>query len=349
MRRFSAVFWSFLFLCLSLPLTASANSVERFVVFTGTGGTTLAGLLTLPADEDGGPYPAMLLLQGSGPTDRDGNSPPKFNTNLLRQLARNLAQEGIATLRFDKRGLHANASELPRDPVALQEFVAWENYVGDAERAYRWLAADPDVDGERVGIAGHSEGGLIALSIAQRGKVAPRLMVLLATPGRPLGRVVTDQLSALLDRQGATAAQKAELLAQDKRIQSEILAKGRVPQDVPPGLQALYPGYLGRYFQPLLQFDPAKALKGYDGPVLVLAGGSDLQVPPERDFAPLSSILLEKDNGSAAFVAPEVSHNLKPVAPGESGLEGLIDAGITQELNGWLDRMLLDEDAAAWR
>ncbi len=349
MHRVSAVVSSLLFLVLSVPLAVSAAPVERFVMFEGAGGATLAGLLTLPDDDDEAPFPAMLLLQGSGPTDRDGNQLPEVRTNLLRQLARNLADAGIATLRYDKRGMHANAKELPQDFGALRAFVAWENFVGDAERAYRWLAADSSIDGERVGIAGHSEGGLIALSIAQQGGSAPRVLVLLSTPGRPFGAVIADQLTSLMERQGATDAQQAEILSADQRIRAAVVATGEIPDDVPPGLQPIYPQYLGRYYQSLLQFDPAKALELFDGPSLVLAGGNDLQVSPERDFQPLSAILLAKDNGSAAFIAPGVSHNLKLAAPGEPGFEGLIDAGIHAELNGWLSQMLNDESAAFWK
>lgn len=349
MRRFSAVFLSLLFLCLSLPFAVSAAPIERFVMFKGIDGATLAGLLTLPDADDEAPFPAMLLLQGSGPTDRDGNQLPDVRTNLLRQIARNLAEEGIATLRFDKRGMHANARDLPQNPVALRDFMAWENFVGDAELAYRWLAADPSIDSERVGVAGHSEGGLIALDMVQRNRNAPKALVLLSTPGRPFGAVVADQLTGLMERQGASAAQKAEILAEDKRIRSAILATGDIPEDVPPGLQPIYPGYLGRYYQSLLQFEPAKALELFEGPSLVLAGGADLQVSPQRDFQALSAILLAKDDGSAAFIAPGVSHNLKLAEPGETGLEGLIDAGIKAELNGWLSRMLKEDDAAARR
>lgn len=349
MHRFSTAFWSVLFFVLSLPLAASAAPVERFVMFNGADGVTLAGLLTLPDDEDEAPFPAMLLLQGSGPTDRDGNQLPEVRTNLLRQIARNLAEEGIASLRFDKRGMSANAKELPQDPVALRDFVAWENFVGDAELAYRWLAAESSIDGERVGVAGHSEGGLIALHLAQRGRSFPKALVLLSTPGRPMGAVLADQLSGLMERQGASAAQAAELLDEDKRIRTAILSTGVVPDDVPPALQPLYPAYLGRYYQSLFQFDPAKALEHFDGSALVLAGGEDLQVSPKRDFKPLSAILLAKDNGSAAFIAPDVSHSLKPVAPGETGFEGLIDAGIKAEMSNWLSRMLKDEDTAARR
>ena len=345
MGRFSAAFWVMLFAFLLAPVAASAAPVERFVLFEGADGVSLAGLLTLPDDDDEAPFPAMLLLQGSGPTDRDGNQLPEVRTNLLRQLAWNLAEQGIATLRFDKRGMHANVRELPQDFAALRDFVAWENFVGDAERAYRWLAADSSIDGERVGIAGHSEGGLIALQAVQRGGAKPRVLVLLATPGRPFGAVIADQLTALMERQGASDAEQAEILGQDKRIRAGILATGEIPDDVPPGLQPLYPAYLGRYYQSLLQFDPAKALEVYDGPSLVLAGGADRQVSPERDFPPLSAILLAKDNGSAAFVAPGVSHNLKPVAGEDPGFEGLIDAGLRAELKDWLADKLKDEDA----
>ncbi|WP_282607716.1 S9 family peptidase [Pelagibius sp. Alg239-R121] len=347
MRRFLAVLWSVLFFTLSGSFAVSASPVERFVMFKGAGDAMLAGLLTLPEDEDEAPFPAMLLLQGSGPTDRDGNQLPEIRTNLLRQIARDLAEEGIASLRFDKRGLHANAKDLPQGPAELRTFMAWENFVADAEMGYRWLASDLEIDGERVGVAGHSEGGLIALEISQRRKVSPRALVLLATPGRPFGAVLRDQLNGLLDRQGATARQRTFFLAEDQRIRAAILATGEVPDDVPAGLQALYPSYLGLYFQPLLQLDPAKALEGYAGPALLLAGGRDQQVSPERDFQPLAAVLQSKDDGSAAFIAPEVSHNLKPVKAGEAGFEGRIDAGIKAELTGWLTRMLIDEDTAS--
>lgn len=349
MLRFLAIFGTSLGLFLSLAQPLSAAPLERFVMFKGAGGVMLAGLLTLPEEEDEAPYPALLLLQGSGPTDRDGNQPPEIHTNLLRQISRHLAEQGIASLRFDKRGMHANIKDLPQDPAALRDFVAWENFVTDARMGYRWLASAPDIDGERVGVAGHSEGGLIAIQLSQPGAVAPRVVILLSTPGRPLGEVIRDQLTALLERQGATAAERSNVLAEDERIRAAILASGAVPDDVPAELGALYPDYLGRFYQPLLPFDPAAALTKVRGPVLVLSGGRDRQVSPERDFAPLAAVVKQRGDGSAAFIAPGVSHNLKPVTGEEPGFEGLIDAGIRAELTGWLRRELLDEDAAAWR
>ena len=349
MLRFLAIFGSVLALFLSVAQPLSAAPVERFVMFKGAGDVMLAGLLTLPDDEDEAPFPALLLLQGSGPTDRDGNQPPEIHTNLLRQIARHLAEQGIASLRFDKRGMHANIKDLPQDPVALREFMAWENFVTDARMAYRWLASAPDVDSERVGVAGHSEGGLIALQMSQQKRVAPKVLVLLSTPGRPLGEVIEDQLTALLERQGATKTQRSHLLAEDARIRAAIQAMAEVPGDVPDGLKALYPDYLGRFYQPLLPFDPAKTLEDVRSPVLVLAGGRDRQVSPERDFSLLAARVKQRADGSAAFIAPGVSHSLKPVSGEEAGFEGLIDAGIRGELTGWLRRKLLDEDAAAWR
>ncbi len=349
MRRFFAVLSSVLSLFLLLPAQLTAAPLERFVMFEGAGGVKLAGLLTLPEEEDDAPYPAVLLLQGSGPTDRDGNQPPAIRTNLLRQIARHLAEQGIASLRYDKRGMHANQKDLPQDPEVLRDFVAWENFVKDAEMGYRWLASAPDIDGERVGVAGHSEGGLIAIELSQRGGVAPKALVLLATPGRPLGEVIQDQLASLLVRQGATAAQQSYFLAEDERIRAAILATGAVPDDVPDGLKALYPAYLGGFYQSLLPFDPLRALDGVESPLLVLAGGRDRQVSPERDFAPLAAEAKRRGDGSAAFMAPGVSHNLKPVSGEEPGFEGRLDAGIRAELTTWLSRQLLEEEAAALR
>jgi hypothetical protein len=323
----------------------AASPLERVISFKGSGGVTLAGMLTLPDKEEEAPFPAVLLLQGSGPTDRDGNQLPGIRTDLLRQIARDLAEVGIASLRFDKRGMHANAEDLPREPTALRRFVAWDNFVADALMGYRWLASDLDVDSERVGIVGHSEGGLIALDLLQRQAVAPSALVLLATPGRPLGEVMAEQLAALWEDQGATPEQRAYVLAEDARIRAAIKASGEVPDDVPPGLQTLYPGYLGLYFQPLLQLDPVKALAGFSGPVLLLSGGRDRQVSPERDFAPLADLLRTKGDGSFAFIAQDASHNLKPVEDGGPGFEGRIDEAVRAGLTNWLARILGDEGA----
>src|SRR5581483_6115473 len=105
--------------CLSLlPLpthAAPAEPVEREVTFAGAGGTSLAGTLLPPEANVHKRVPALVLVAGSGPTDRDGNQRPAIVTDLLKQFATALAKRGIATLRYDKRGMHANRAQLPKE------------------------------------------------------------------------------------------------------------------------------------------------------------------------------------------------------------------------------------------
>ena len=142
----------------------AADAAEHQVTFQGTDGAELAGTLQLPARD--GNMPAIVLLAGSGPTDRDGNQPPAIHTDLLKQIAQRLAEKGIASLRFDKRGMYANAAQLPKDRSQYGDFFSWENFVGDAVAACRFLQQQPRVDPDHVGILGHSEGGLLALQAA---------------------------------------------------------------------------------------------------------------------------------------------------------------------------------------
>lgn len=122
---------------------AQAEGVmNQQISFTSNDGAVLAGTLTMP----GGTVekvPALVLLQGSGPTDRDSNQPPVLRTDLLRQLAEGLAQKGIATLRYDKRGMHANAPGLPTDPKDYAAYFDWHRFVDDAYAAYAFLRAQP--------------------------------------------------------------------------------------------------------------------------------------------------------------------------------------------------------------
>src|SRR5690554_4770891 len=169
------------------PPAAQAEPVVREVTFTGADGLELKGTLLLPNIKAGERCPAALLLPGSGPTDRDGNQPPLLVTDLLKQIAEELASKGIATLRFDKRAVRSYAQYWPSEPAELNAFFGWRKFVDDAAAGLRFLQSHEAIDPERIAIIGHSEGGLIALQIAHDGRMSdqlPATLVLLATAGR---------------------------------------------------------------------------------------------------------------------------------------------------------------------
>jgi dienelactone hydrolase len=285
------------------------------------------------------PVPALLLLQGGGPTDRDGNQLPGLRSDLLRELAQVLADEGIASLRFDKRGMYANRAGLPAHPDELPKFFSWPSFAGDAQAAFLFLKAYPAVTPDRVGILGHSEGGLLALDLTTRDR--PKLLILASTPGRPLGDVIHDQLSALLDRQHAIPAQRRFLLDADQRIRARILASGNVPPDVPAGLAALYPSYLGPFLKSALALDPAALAAGFGGPILVINGAADTQVAATRDAVRFASALAARHDGSEVFTPAGVSHNLKTVTSRDDpGITGSLDAGVKDVILRWLKTAL---------
>lgn len=281
------------------------------VAFAGANGVTIRGTLTRPAGA--GTHPAVLLIQGSGPTDRDGNQGETLRTDLLRELADALAAAGIASLRCDKRGLHANAAELPTSSEAMAEFYTWELAEEDWRCAFAFLSAQPDIDANRVGIIGHSEGGMVALRLAQSER--PAALALLATAARPLAAVVTEQLSALLDRQGAQGEQRAALMAHLAGVLALLEREGRTPDDLHPGLAVLFPAYLNRYWQSALRLDPLALLAHYNGPVLVVNGSDDPQVSAERDARVLAEALQRRGGAWQLVVAEGAGHALKRSRP----------------------------------
>lgn len=140
---------------------------ETDLTVTADDGTSLAGTLSLPAGP--GPHPAVLLLHGSGPLDREGNT-PRLPLNLGRPLADALAAAGVAALRYDRRGAGST-------PGVWEESGFTDNR-RDASAALRALAAHPDIRPDAVGVVGHSEGALHAMTLAARQEVAA--VVLLA-------------------------------------------------------------------------------------------------------------------------------------------------------------------------
>ena len=339
--------WTLVFLLLlTATMEADANGpAERDVWFHGANGVTLAGTLTLPAHSPGLRVPGMVLVAGSGPTDRNGNQGAALHTDLLKQMADSLAQHGIASLRYDKRGIGLSQKQ-PTDAPGLAAFYAWENFVADTTDALCWLQAQPEIDPNRTGLLGHSEGGLLVLQAAVQWKGMPhppRVLVLASTPGRPTDEGLHDQIARLLKLQQATPEQTRYFLDKNDAICAAIRKTGKVPDDVPPGLAVLYPAYLGKFLHSLLAVRPAELATKYRGPVLVLQGAKDVQVSPGKDAKALDAALRRrKPDTHALHIVPNASHNLKLVTSAEEeGFTGAVAPDALAALPSWLTAHLV--------
>jgi pimeloyl-ACP methyl ester carboxylesterase len=218
---------------------------------------SLAGTLTTP---DGTRrVPGVLIIAGSGPTDRNGNQPGMLN-DAYRKVADGLAACGIATLRTDKRGIALSAAAEPDESN-----LTIETYVRDTLAWLDWLRAQPRIGD--VSLLGHSEGALIASIAAQRTPVAH--LVLLAGSGRRAGEVLRDQLQTL----GMAAVLRRRA---DRMI--TLLESGDTDDEPPAGLSMLFRPGVQRYLISWFRLDPVAELARTTIPVLVVQGTTDLQV-----------------------------------------------------------------------
>ncbi|MFJ7978897.1 alpha/beta hydrolase [Lysinibacillus xylanilyticus] len=205
------------------------------------------------------PTPVALIIAGSGPTDKDGNSALAGKNNSLKMLAEGLAKDGIATVRYDKRGLGDNQSLLTKE-----EDITIDQYVDDAVQVINTLLADNAYSS--VHIIGHSEGSLIGLLAAQKTKVES--FVSIAGSGRPVDEILLEQLKGQLS---------PELLKESTDALAS-LKKGELVKNVSPELQSLFRSSIQPYMISWLKYNPASALAKVNSRVLILQGTTDLQV-----------------------------------------------------------------------
>ncbi len=320
--------------------TTTNKFTEREVTFAGAGGLQLHGTVAVPVSK--GKVPGVLLLAGSGPTDRNGNQQPGLVTDLLKQIAERLAAEGYASLRYDKRAVRGYASSWPKDVPALNDFFSWDSFVGDARAGLDFLKSQPEINPKQTVIAGHSEGGIIAMQIVRdlEGKPnAPAALILLSSPGRPLGPVVIEQIYAGLKRGGVTGDAAKPYEDYMPRAVAQVIKDGTVPPDPPKGLNAIFPPSALKLLQVELAFDPAKVLPAYTGPVLVIQGEKDIQVSATKDFPVLQSTLKTRKRGTyKAVVILSASHNLKHVENEnvEPGFTGPVIPQVLDTISEWL-------------
>ena len=248
----------------------------------------LHGTLAKPGEHVRGP--AVLIVAGSGPTDRNGNGPganPFLQTDSYRKLAEGLSANGILSLRYDKRGVGES-----RALVAREDDLVFETFVADAITALRSLQDRPDVSS--IVIAGHSEGGLIALAAAARVPVAG--LVLLATPGRTYLTLLRAQLKGRLP---------PDLDLSTNAI-LDSLAAGRRVDDLPQQLVTFFRPSVQPFLISIGNFDPAAMLAQSKVPALIVHAGRDLQVS-ELDFETLRGARSDVQT----LELPDANHTLK--------------------------------------
>lgn len=231
--------------------------------------------------------PVVLIIAGSGPTDRNGNG-PIVQTDTYRKLAEAFAGAGISSLRYDKRGIGES-----RALVTREEDVVFSDFVSDAVSAIRSLSAQPDVSS--VVVVGHSEGALIGL-LASSMKAEVAGLVLLTATGRSMRAILRDQL-----KNGLPPALETE-----SQTILEALAKGQRVTNVSRELMPLFRPSVQPFMISILNIDPVIELAKVTKPILIMHAGRDLQIFP-ADFE-----ALRKARPDARVVEmPNANHVLK--------------------------------------
>ena len=245
------------FFCLFLMLVPMPLVAEPLQI-SGPQGPLEADLINVEGADH-----IVVIIPGSGPTDRDGNSPQMgLATNAYRLLAEGLAERGIASLRIDKRGFFGSSSA-----IADPNDVTIQAYADDVRRwADRVSAIAPC-----VWIAGHSEGGLVSLVVAQDSPDRLCGLILLTTPGRPVGRLMIEQFEA--------NPNNGPLMPEIRALVADLEAgQSTGPASLNAVLQPLFSLGLQRYMIDLFSYDPAEVAEGWQGRTLIVQGDEDIQV-----------------------------------------------------------------------
>lgn len=274
----------------------TAFIAEPITLETPTG--MLYGTLASPHARSS--IPIVLIIAGSGPTDRDGNSPLlKGANNSLKLLAEGLAAHGIGSVRYDKRGIGETGKAMQlaaeKAKTALrEEDLSFETYIDDAVRWGKQLRADRRFSS--LTVIGHSEGSLIGMVAAQR--IGAHAFVSIAGAGRPLQEIILDQVKSQLT---------PDLLKTTEDILNQ-LAEGKTVASVPAELNALFRPSAQPYLISWIRYDPSKEIGKLHMPVLIVQGTTDMQARLAD-----AKRLADSNPGAKLLLIDGMNHVLKTV------------------------------------
>jgi pimeloyl-ACP methyl ester carboxylesterase len=283
----------FLFVFSVFP--AKSQEKDSVVLKTTTG--DIYGTLNVPVAK--GPVPVALFIAGSGPTDRDGNNPMMKN-NSLKFLGDTLNSLGIATLRYDKRGIAAS-----KNAMKIETDIRFNMLVEDATDLIKMLKADKRFS--KVIVVGHSEGSTIGLKAAAQG--GADAMVSIAGPGQSADKVLRRQLDASLDPAKAASEQAAEQMRNMREMANKFidtLSKGDTLHNPPASMNSLFRPSVQPYLISWFKYDPQQLIKQLKVPVLIIQGNTDLQVT-EAD----AMMLLKANPEAKVLIIDRMNHVLK--------------------------------------
>lgn len=259
---------SFVLIYLLFALTFSVSNAQSFreeeVILPVENGN-LGGVIMIPEGKKRQKFPVVMIIQGSGPTDKDGNSAgASGKNNALKMLAEALAEQGIASLRFDKRGMG-----LSQSAGKQEQNLVFDDFVTDAGLWFDYLLKQKRFT--KVGIAGHSQGSLIGMLVAQEKPTS--VFVSIAGPSLGIGETIMGQLKS-------NPANPPAVIDQAKSIMEE-LKKGNKVSDIPSYFASLFRPSIQPFMSSWLKYDPQEEFKKMSIPSMVVNGTTDIQVTME--------------------------------------------------------------------
>ena len=312
------------------PAYVNPAAFQEREVRVGTGEWAVPGTLTLPT-VGRAPFPAVVLVHGSGSHDRDetiGVNKP------FRDLAQGLASRGIAVLRYDKR-THTHGAKLMGG--AADTFTVKEEVIDDALAAAALLRQTEGVNPKRIFLLGHSLGAMLAPRIA-RADARLAGLILLAAPSRPLEDVIVAQFTHLFSADGTISgeeqAQLERIKEQVARLKSPQLSAETPAASLPFGLPA-------RYWLSVRNYHPAAEARTLKLPMLVMQGERDYQVTFGEDFAGWRALSPSKRVELKSY--PKLNHLFfegegRMSTPAEYARTGNIPAYVVEDIALWVKR-----------
>ncbi len=304
------------------PAYANTSLFTESDVTVGAGEWQLPGTLTIPKGD--GPFPAVILLHGSGPSDRDETL---GGSKTFKDLAWGLASHGIAVLRYEKR-----TRQYPEKCAQDEGFTVEDETLDDAAAAVSLLQNTQNIDRQRIYAAGHSLGGMLAPRLASRENRLTGIIIL-AGPTRGLEDLILAQTKYILNLDGTLDDTDKQQIQATEALVAQVKAL-----DIPGGQAVL--GAYRAYWADLQGYDPAAEAAKLDLPMFVLQGERDYQVTM-TDFNNWTTALSGKSNATLKSY-PSLNHlfisGTGPSSPGEYDLAGNVAESVVTDIAGWIKK-----------